>query len=155
MSDKITTLKHDYEIPEATISVEVAFVGKKAIRKLLKKSERPTWANQQRIQEPDELLFRQKFTEQALVDIKNATYRDVKYLLEPESEFRPPKGKTWKDNFEMNDDHKKILAQESNEVFWNFLFQAAREASLYIEAQEVKEKSNLEPGSGTKPAKKD
>lgn len=153
MTDKITTLKHNYEIPDKTISVEVAFVGKKAIRKLLKKSERPSWQNQQRIQEPDELLFRQKFTEQALVDIKNATYRDVKYLLEPESEFSPPNGKNWEDDFEMTEEYKKILAEEANEVFWNFLFQAAREASLYIEAQEVKEKQNLGRGSSTKPAK--
>jgi hypothetical protein len=156
MSDeKLSTVSHEYEINNATILVEIAFIGQKRFRKLLKKSEKTTWKNHQRVSEPDELLLRQQVMREGLVNVKDAKYRDVKYLLEPSTTFTPPKGRTWDDKFEMTEENKTILTEQFNEGFFTFVFEASRDAALYIEAQEEKEKANLGPGSSTKPAKKD
>jgi len=158
-NETLSTLCHEYVMKNATIYVEVAFIGQKRFRQLLKKSEKVTWKNHQRVSEPDELLLRQQVMREGLMDIKNAKYRDVKYLLEPDTSFTPPIGKQWDDDFVMNDEYKTILTEQFNEGFFTFIFESARDAALYIEAQEIKEKAkekeNLEIGSSTKPAKKD
>ncbi len=156
MSDeKISTLCHEYVMKKATIYIEVAFIGQKRFRTLLKKSERTVWKNHQRVSEPDELLLRQQVMREGLINIKNAKFRDVKYLLEPSTTFTPSKGKTWDDDFVMTDEYKTILTEQFNEGFFTFVFEACRDAALYIEAQEEKEKANLGPGSSTKVPAKD
>lgn len=149
MNKKQQVLKHKYDVNDKTIFVNVAFVGKKDFNRILAKSQKRVFQSGRTVKEPDEMLVQQKLLQKALISIENATNFDIKYLVEPGVTL-PLNGKKLDDTFELNENWKEFICDNYNEEFFSFVFDASREATLYIQDEAEQELKNLPPGSGTK-----
>jgi len=146
---------YPYEPPylETTLQVSVKYLDEDLLSSMRKKCMETTWVNHQKTQELNVKAMNKLLIKESLQDITDLTPRALKYLIEPNVELELDKGTSWDTPCKFNEEVKSVIADHINFNFFAFLQDKSRDAEALVNAQELGEKENLSPTSGT--AKKD
>jgi hypothetical protein len=93
-------------------------------------------------------VYKRMLAREAIVNIENATYQDISFIIEPTQKIVPDPGKTWKDLITYDDDVKEYVVMNMIEEFSDFIEEACTEVEVFHKKAKAKEMSNLKPGSG-------
>jgi hypothetical protein len=139
----------DYEMPDGKIvKFGVSFIEEDLNRKLMQDATDKK-ARRGRTPKFNSMKYRRALMNNALEDIKNATYKDLSDLTEPKWKVKLPEGKNWSDDVPYDQNVKYFIVHGMHEDLAEFLEAACREHDTFKQKKMAAEMKNLNPGSNS------
>ena len=138
---------------EEGMEIQIAYLDDETNNTLVKQSTKIGFKRHQKTEETDVLELRRKIVRKTLVgwNLKN---KHVQAMIEPSVEMTLQDGETWEDVFPFNEENKRLVVENLNWQFGEWVVGMAKDVAAYEAARKAREKQNLSPGSTSKEAKK-
>lgn len=147
--DSENIIYFNYEMPNGKIvKFGVCFIEEDLNRKLMQDATDKK-ARRGRVPKFHSMKYRRALMNHALMDIKDATYKDLSDLTEPKWKVKIPEGKNWTDIVPYDENVKYFIVHGMHEDLAEFLEESCREHGVFKAKKMAGEMGNLKPGSNS------
>lgn len=131
-----------------TLSVSIKYLNENTMATLNKKAKSGKYVKHQWNEEVDTKLLAKLIVAEALVNIENMVWNDLRFLIEPDVPLEL-EGNKWTDPAIFCDEVKEIIAEKCNHLFYGFIMAKSRDTEAIAVNVLETENKNLQTGSGT------